>query len=96
MPRAARCGCTCGPRTALLEGGGDGAPNRVSGVVSKVEFLGGWCVADLCVDELDGLPLHLSFSLNQLHDLSLQVGARLDLALRADRIRVFAAKESHA
>jgi iron(III) transport system ATP-binding protein len=72
----------------------DGAANRVCGSVSKVEFLGGSCLAELCIDELDGQPLQMFFSLNQLHDLGVRVGARLDIALRSDRIRVFAAKEA--
>jgi iron(III) transport system ATP-binding protein len=46
----------------------------------------------MCIDELDGQPLHIYFSLNQLHDLGVRVGARLELALRSDRIRVFDAK----
>jgi iron(III) transport system ATP-binding protein len=46
----------------------------------------------MCIDELDGQPLCIYFSLNQLHDLGVHVGARLELALRSDRIRVFDAK----
>jgi iron(III) transport system ATP-binding protein len=57
-----------------------------------VEFLGGSCMAEMCIDELDGQPLAIYFSLNQLHDLGVHVGARLELALRSDRIRVFDAK----
>jgi iron(III) transport system ATP-binding protein len=82
------------PEDRAVEGALDGAPNRVRGAVTKVEFLGGSCLAELCIDELDGLPLQMYFSLNQLHDLGVRVGARLDLALRSDRIRVFGAKEA--
>jgi iron(III) transport system ATP-binding protein len=79
------------PEDRAVEGALQGAPNRVRALVSKVEFLGGSCLAEMCVEELDGQPLQIYFSLNQLHDLGVRVGARLELALRSDRIRVFAA-----
>jgi len=80
------------PEDRATAGALDGAANRVWGRVSKVEFLGGSCMAEMCIDELNGQPLHIYFSLNQLHDLGVRVGARLELALRSDRIRVFDAK----
>jgi iron(III) transport system ATP-binding protein len=80
------------PEDRATEGALDGAANRVWGRVAKVEFLGGSCMAEMCIDELDGQPLAIYFSLNQLHDLGVRVGARLELALRSDRIRVFDAK----
>lgn len=69
----------------------EGQPNRVRGEVLKVEFLGSSCLAEMQIDELEGQSLHLCFSLNQLHDLGVQAGARIDLALRSERIRVFPA-----
>ena len=80
------------PEDRAVEGALEGAANRVWGRVSKVEFLGGSCMAEMCIDELDGQPLAIYFSLNQLHDLGVHVGARIELALRSDRIRVFDAK----
>jgi iron(III) transport system ATP-binding protein len=80
------------PEDRAVDGALDGAPNRVHGLVTKVEFLGGSCLAEMSIDELEGLPLHLYFSLNQLHDLGVRVGAQLEVALRSDRIRVFGAK----
>ena len=82
------------PEDRVVEGALDGAPNRVRGRVSKVEFLGSSCMAEVRIDELDGLPMQMVFSLNQLHDLNVRVGAGLELALRSDRIRVFGAKEA--
>ena len=41
------------------------------------------------IAELEGQPLLISFSLNQLHDLGVRTGARMELALRSDRMRVF-------
>jgi iron(III) transport system ATP-binding protein len=80
------------PEDRAVEGALDGVPNRVRGEVLKVEFLGGSCLAEMRIDELEGLPpLLMYFSLNQRHDLGVRAGARLEVALRSDRIRVFAA-----
>ena len=77
------------PEDRVADGVLDGLANRVWGEVSSVEFLGGLCMAHLQVDELEGQPLLVSYSLNQMHDLGVRVGARLQLALRSDRMRVF-------
>ena len=77
------------PEDRATEGALEGATNRVWGEVRHVEFLGGSCLAEMRIDELEGQPLLISFSLNQLHDLGVRVGARIELALRSDRIRVF-------
>jgi iron(III) transport system ATP-binding protein len=77
------------PEDRVAEGALDGLANRVWGEVSNVEFLGGSCLAEMRIDELDGQPLLISFSLNQMHDLGVRVGARLEMALRSDRLRVF-------
>ncbi|MGH6625294.1 MAG: putative 2-aminoethylphosphonate ABC transporter ATP-binding protein [Burkholderiaceae bacterium] len=79
------------PEDRTMDGALEGAANRVWGEVCKVEFLGASCLAEMRIDELDGQPLHIGFSLNQLHDLGVRVGARLELALRSERIRVFPA-----
>jgi iron(III) transport system ATP-binding protein len=80
------------PEDRAVEGALDGVPNRVRGEVLKVEVLGGSSQAEMRIDELEGLPpLLMYFSLNQLHDLGVRAGARLEVALRRDRIRVFAA-----
>ena len=78
------------PEDRVVEGSLDGEANRVSGHIGKVEFLGGHCLAELQVPELEGQPLSVFFSLNQVRDLGIREGAALRLALRADRIRVFA------
>ncbi len=82
------------PEDRTPDGVPDGAANRVCGLVRKVEFLGGFSLAEICVEELDGQPLHIAFSLNQLHDLGVHEGARIVFALRSDRIRVFDAAEA--
>jgi len=77
------------PEDRIADGSFDGVGQRLWGEVSSVEFLGGACLAQMAIDELEGQPLLVSFSLNQMHDLGVRVGARLELALRSDRIRVF-------
>jgi len=79
------------PEDRVVEGSLEGEANRVRGQIAKVEFLGGHCLAELQVPELDGQPLAVFFSLNQVRELDIREGAALELALRPDRIRVFAA-----
>jgi iron(III) transport system ATP-binding protein len=45
-------------------------------------------------DALEGQTLGLHFSLNQLHDLDIREGNRIDIALRANRIRAFCARKA--
>jgi iron(III) transport system ATP-binding protein len=66
-------------------------PYRLNALVTKVEFLGGLCIAEVTSDALGGQSLGLHFSLNQMHDLDIREGRRIDIALRAQRIRVFGA-----
>ena len=71
-------------------------PNRLRVRITKVEFLGGLCVADVTADALRGQTLGLNFSLNQLHELDIREGNHLDIALRANRIRAFAVPKASA
>jgi iron(III) transport system ATP-binding protein len=66
-----------------------GTPYRLGVLVNKVEFLGGLCIAEVSAEALGGQSLGLHFSLNQMHDLGICEGRRIDIALRASRIRVF-------
>jgi iron(III) transport system ATP-binding protein len=68
----------------------NGQANQISGRIAKIEYLGGHCLAEMQVPELEGQPLSVYFSLNQMHDLGIREGSELTFALRADRIRVFA------
>jgi iron(III) transport system ATP-binding protein len=70
----------------------EGTANRLRARVTKIEFLGGSCIAEVTADALQGQSLGLHFSLNQLHDLDIREGNTIDVALRANRIRVFAAE----
>ena len=78
------------PEDRVVEGSLEGESNRLSGQIGKVEFLGGHCLAEIQVPELEGQPLSVFFSLNQVRELGIREGAELRLALRPDRIRVFA------
>ncbi len=64
-------------------------PYRMSVKVNKVEFLGSVCIVDVSSEALGGQTFGLHFSLNQMHDLNISEGRRLEIALRASRIRVF-------
>jgi iron(III) transport system ATP-binding protein len=78
------------PEDRVVEGSLEGESNRLSGQIAKVEFLGGHCLAEIQVPELEGQPLSVFFSLNQVRELGIREGNELRLALRPDRIRVFA------
>ncbi|QIL71208.1 putative 2-aminoethylphosphonate ABC transporter ATP-binding protein [Diaphorobacter sp. HDW4B] len=71
-------------------------PYRLNALITKVEFLGGLCIAEVTSEALHGQNLGLHFTLNQLHDLNIREGNRIDIALRAHRIRVFAPKSATA
>jgi iron(III) transport system ATP-binding protein len=79
------------PEDRVVEGSLEGESNLLSGQIAKVEFLGGHCLAEIQVPELEGQPLSVFFSLNQVRELGIREGGELRLALRPDRIRVFAA-----
>jgi iron(III) transport system ATP-binding protein len=68
-----------------------GRPNALSGLVRHVDFLGTYCLASLDVDGFDGQRMLVYFSLNQTLELGVKEGARVDFALRGDRVRVFSA-----
>ncbi len=80
------------PEDRILEHIQPDTPNLLNVMVHRVEFLGGSCIAEIKCDELNGQMLSFHFSLNQLHDYDIRVGQPLQLALRANRIRAFAAE----
>ena len=86
--RATRCGSTCVPRTGTSRATSTHLPNRLSGRVAHIEYLGTVCLADVVCDRL-GCTMTVSMSLNQLHDLGIREGGDLEFALRTDRVRVF-------
>ena len=79
------------PEDRILESIAADTPNQFDALINRIEYLGGSCIAEVSCDELPGQHLSFQFSLNQLHDYDIRAGRRLKLALRANRIRAFAA-----
>ncbi len=80
------------PEDRLVENLAHDTPNRMNVLVNKVEFLGGLCIAEVTAEALHGQSLGLHFALNQLHDLDIREGNRIEIALRANRIRAFCSR----
>ncbi|RZJ02385.1 MAG: putative 2-aminoethylphosphonate ABC transporter ATP-binding protein [Rubrivivax sp.] len=72
----------------------DDDPLRCAGIVRHIEFLGGNCLAEIDVEGIPGQPLQLQYSLNQMDEFGVREGASVQFALRADRLRVFAAGDA--
>jgi iron(III) transport system ATP-binding protein len=65
----------------------EGTPNRLDVSVGELVFMGAFSRARL---DAPGASLQADFSANLLRDARLSAGARLAIALPADRLRVFA------
>lgn len=76
------------PEDRHIEGDLTQLPNRLTGRVDHIEYLGTVCMAEVACGQL-GQPMVVSMSLNQLHDLGIREGGDLTFALRTDRVRVF-------
>jgi iron(III) transport system ATP-binding protein len=76
------------PEDRHVEGDALCGADAVRGRVSKLDFLGTFCLAEVR-DSALGQPVLLYFSLNQMHDLGVREGAEIAFALRGDRARVF-------
>ncbi len=76
------------PEDRHVEGDLSELPNRLSGLVRRIEYLGTVCHAEVQCAGLAQTVL-ISLSLNQLHDLNVREGEKLSFALRPDRVRVF-------
>ena len=76
------------PEDRHVDGDISGLPNRLRGRIARIDYLGTVCLAELRCEAL-GQPMTISYSLNQLHDLSVREGAEVEIALRTDRVRVF-------
>ena len=81
------------PEDRILEDAGplDHRPNRLSGRVQQVDFHGTYCLASVDVAEFGGQGMLIYCSLNQALELGVREGATIPFALRAERVRVFAA-----
>jgi iron(III) transport system ATP-binding protein len=77
------------PEDRHVEGIVASLPNRLRGRIARIDYLGTFCLAELRCEAL-GQPMLISYSLNQLHDLKVREGGEVEIALRVDRVRVFA------
>jgi iron(III) transport system ATP-binding protein len=81
------------PEDRHIEGDLANFPNRFTGRVEHIEYLGTVCLAQVMCERL-GQSMLVSLSLNQLHDLAIREGGNLEFALRVDRVRVFGDAQS--
>jgi iron(III) transport system ATP-binding protein len=77
------------PEDRHVEGDIASLPNRLTGKITAIDYLGTFCLAELSCPGL-GKPILISYSLNQMHDLDVRTGNEIQIALRVDRVRVFA------
>ena len=76
------------PEDRHVEGDLAMLPNRLTGKITAIDYLGTFCLAELTCPAL-GQSILISYSLNQLHDLDVRTGNEIGIALRVDRVRVF-------
>ncbi|WP_254607853.1 TOBE domain-containing protein, partial [Burkholderia aenigmatica] len=73
---------------------GQTADNVLAGRVEKLEFLGAFCRVSFRIDGLDGQEIVADLSYHDVDRTGVQAGARIDLALDREHVRVFpSAKE---
>jgi iron(III) transport system ATP-binding protein len=63
--------------------------NRFAVTIAELEFLGSFCRATLRAASSE-VTLTADFSINLMRDLDVGIGKTLEIALPADRLRVFA------
>jgi iron(III) transport system ATP-binding protein len=79
------------PEDVQVRGITDSTANRLAVTIAELEFLGSFCRATLRTTSPD-VTLTADFSINLMRDLEVGVGKTLDIALPADRLRVFASE----
>ena len=79
------------PEDRILADSGqvESMPNALHATVRNLDFLGTFCFAQVDVDGFEGQRMTIYFSLNQALEMGVRAGARLPLALRPERFRVF-------
>jgi iron(III) transport system ATP-binding protein len=75
------------PEDVMVRGVSDSTPNRVDVTVEELVFMGAFSRARLAGP--NGMSISADFSANLLRDHALSTGARIKIALPADRLRVF-------
>jgi len=77
------------PEDVQVRGITENTANRFPVTIAELEFLGSFCRATLRASAPE-VTLTADFSINLMRDLNVGVGKTLDIALPADRLRVFA------
>ncbi|MBL8833259.1 MAG: putative 2-aminoethylphosphonate ABC transporter ATP-binding protein [Rhodospirillales bacterium] len=75
------------PEDVMVRGVNENTPNRVDVTVEELVFMGSFSRAKLAGPK--GMSISADFSANLLRDHALATGARIKVALPADRLRVF-------
>jgi iron(III) transport system ATP-binding protein len=70
-----------------------GAPNTFTARVDELEFLGAFCRARLVAGGQGKAPMLADFSTNLVRDMKIDAGMMLNVALPAERVRVFPARK---
>jgi iron(III) transport system ATP-binding protein len=78
------------PEDVLVDGAADGEPNTTRGTVSKVEFLGAFCLVTVTLAEAGEQPLVLSISRRSSDELHLATGTALRIGLPPECMRLLA------
>ena len=77
------------PEDVVTRGVQAGAANAVEVEVGALEFLGNHCRASLSTNGAGAGSLQAHFSINAVRDLDIRPGARLSIALPAERLRLY-------
>lgn len=78
------------PEDRHVEGDAMFGADTLRGRVTKLDFLGTFCLAEVR-DTALGQPVLVYYSLNQMHDLKIREGAEVAFTLRGERARAFEA-----
>jgi iron(III) transport system ATP-binding protein len=78
------------PEDVLVDGAIHGNPNAARGKVSKVEFLGAFCLVTVTLVGAEDQPLVVNLSRHSVDEMNLAEGAQLQVGLPPDCMRLLA------
>jgi iron(III) transport system ATP-binding protein len=78
------------PEDVLVDGAMPGNPDAVPGKVSKVEFLGAFCLVTVALIGAEDQPLVVNLSRHRSDEMNLSEGAQLQVGLPPDCMRLLA------
>ena len=76
------------PEDVLVDGAVHGRPNAAAGKISKIEFLGAFCLVTVTLAGAEDQPVVLNLSRHSSDKMNLAEGAPLDVGLPPDCIRL--------